>query len=172
MSVTDARRGYILLDVNEAWCREFRYQREQVLGRTGMDIGMVSTAQSDALQVRLQRPRLQDETVLREALEQHVLSGGCDEIGLDHLYAALAANPAPAGLDVIQKAVAFVAQFRDLQPSNVAYIELREAVERWRQSTPSASATESVARTAPRPSNGGTRTTPDARLGSAAEEEG
>ncbi|KQP17519.1 ATP-binding protein [Pseudorhodoferax sp. Leaf265] len=65
MSVTDARRGYILLDVNEAWCREFRYQREQVLGRTGMDIGMVSTAQSDALQVRLQRPRLQDETVLR-----------------------------------------------------------------------------------------------------------
>jgi PAS domain S-box-containing protein len=64
MSVTDARRGYILLDVNDAWCREFRYPREQVLGRTGMDIGMVSTAQSKDLEERLKQPRLQNESVL------------------------------------------------------------------------------------------------------------
>ncbi|KQP36211.1 hypothetical protein ASF44_16740 [Pseudorhodoferax sp. Leaf274] len=64
MSVTDARRGYALLDVNEAWCRAFRYQRAQVLGRTGVDIGMVSMAQGKALQSRLRALRMQDEAVL------------------------------------------------------------------------------------------------------------
>ncbi|WP_326533178.1 ATP-binding protein [Pseudorhodoferax sp.] len=65
MSVTDARRGYILLDVNAAWCREFGYTREAVVGRSGVDIGMVSSAQNQDLAERLQEPRLQNETMLR-----------------------------------------------------------------------------------------------------------
>lgn len=40
MAVADVDRQFVLLDVNEAWCREFGRTRETVLGRTGTDIGL------------------------------------------------------------------------------------------------------------------------------------
>lgn len=45
MAVADADRDYVLLDVNEAWCREFGRQRSAVLGRNGRDIGLWQSLQ-------------------------------------------------------------------------------------------------------------------------------
>jgi PAS domain S-box-containing protein len=44
MSVTDVDRQFVLLDVNEAWCRTFDRRREDVLGKTVIDIGMLRSA--------------------------------------------------------------------------------------------------------------------------------
>ncbi|KQP17666.1 ATP-binding protein [Pseudorhodoferax sp. Leaf267] len=40
MVVADVDDDYRLLDVNEAWCREFQYRRRKVLGRTTADIDL------------------------------------------------------------------------------------------------------------------------------------
>nr|WP_145550230.1 PAS domain S-box protein [Variovorax boronicumulans] len=64
MSVTDAANAYRLLDVNEAWCRELRRSRDQVLGRTATEIGLWTEAQRSALLGRMQGQRASAETVL------------------------------------------------------------------------------------------------------------
>ncbi|GHC71616.1 hypothetical protein GCM10007320_06800 [Pseudorhodoferax aquiterrae] len=64
MSVTDAANAYRLLDVNEAWCRELRSSRDQVLGRTATEIGLWTEAQRSALLGRMQGQRASAETVL------------------------------------------------------------------------------------------------------------
>lgn len=43
MSVTDADRQYALLDVNEAWCRTFQHNRNEVLGRNVTSLGMLKS---------------------------------------------------------------------------------------------------------------------------------
>ncbi len=40
MAVADADDDNRLLDVNHAWCREYAYRREDVVGRTTLEIGM------------------------------------------------------------------------------------------------------------------------------------
>jgi signal transduction histidine kinase len=45
MSVTDVAAGYRLVDVNEAWCRELRRPRAQVLGRTTVELGIWTGSQ-------------------------------------------------------------------------------------------------------------------------------
>ncbi len=40
MSVTHADTSQALMDVNEAWCREFGFRREDVLGRSAQEIGL------------------------------------------------------------------------------------------------------------------------------------
>ncbi len=45
MTVTDLNRESVFIDVNEAWCATFGYQRGQVLGRTGIDIGLQASVQ-------------------------------------------------------------------------------------------------------------------------------
>ncbi|RCW75474.1 ATP-binding protein [Pseudorhodoferax soli] len=40
MAVADADDDHRLLDVNQAWCREYAHRREDVVGRTALDIGL------------------------------------------------------------------------------------------------------------------------------------
>jgi PAS domain S-box-containing protein len=41
MTVANPQDG-LLLEVNEAWCREFRHRREDVLGRTSVEVGLLT----------------------------------------------------------------------------------------------------------------------------------
>ncbi len=40
MTVQDADRGHSFLDVNQVWCREMGLDREQVVGRTALELGL------------------------------------------------------------------------------------------------------------------------------------
>jgi PAS domain S-box-containing protein len=66
MSVTAAAQRYVLLDVNEAWCKTFGLRRENVLGRTGAELGLyTSAAHRDET-----RARMQDENIATEVWMQ------------------------------------------------------------------------------------------------------
>ncbi len=66
MSVTAAAQRYVLLDVNEAWCKTFGLLRENVLGRTGAELGLyTSAAHRDET-----RARMQDENIATEVWMQ------------------------------------------------------------------------------------------------------
>lgn len=48
MAVTDANNHYVHLDVNDAWCDVFGRQRTEVLGHTGLELGLFQSPESRA----------------------------------------------------------------------------------------------------------------------------
>ncbi|KQP17661.1 ATP-binding protein [Pseudorhodoferax sp. Leaf267] len=65
MSVADVGNALRLLDVNEAWCRDLKRQREDALGRTGIEIGLWSLAERDRFMAERQGDKLQGEARIR-----------------------------------------------------------------------------------------------------------
>nr|WP_145550224.1 ATP-binding protein [Variovorax boronicumulans] len=67
MAVTDADHGMRLLDANEAWCQALQHRREDAIGRTGVELGLFTAAESAELVARLQDDGLVGEGRLRRA---------------------------------------------------------------------------------------------------------
>jgi C4-dicarboxylate-specific signal transduction histidine kinase len=64
MAVADADNGYRTLDVNKAWCLQLARPREEVLGRSGVEIGMWTAEQRQVLFDQVQGGRATAEAVL------------------------------------------------------------------------------------------------------------
>ena len=67
MVVTDARNGYRLVDANEAWCRTMMHRREDVLGRTAVELKVFTAQERAALAVPAPGSRLQTEILARRS---------------------------------------------------------------------------------------------------------
>ncbi|WP_326533175.1 ATP-binding protein [Pseudorhodoferax sp.] len=67
MVVTDADRGYHLLHVNDAWCKALLYRREDVIGRTGAEVGVFSAAERQSLAAQMQDDSLCGNLTQRRA---------------------------------------------------------------------------------------------------------
>lgn len=64
MGVIDVGNGDRLLDVNEAWCRDFMRRREDVLGRTTPETGLWTREQRSAVLASMRDGALKAETVM------------------------------------------------------------------------------------------------------------
>lgn len=74
MSVTDADRDFVLLDVNQAWCSAHGFARENVLGRTAIDIGLLPSSEiRDTGMVHMRNGSISVEGTLYRANGQPVL---------------------------------------------------------------------------------------------------
>lgn len=66
-AVTDADNGGRLLDVNEAWCRLFGHRHDDVLGRTGAEVGLFSAERRGWMHKQLQADSLTLEFPMRRS---------------------------------------------------------------------------------------------------------
>ncbi|MBC7682909.1 MAG: PAS domain S-box protein, partial [Ferruginibacter sp.] len=74
MSVTDADRDFVLLDVNQAWCSAHGFVREDVLGRTAIDIGLLPSSEvRDTGMTHMHNGSISMEGTLNRANGQPVL---------------------------------------------------------------------------------------------------
>ncbi|RCW75476.1 ATP-binding protein [Pseudorhodoferax soli] len=68
MAVADVADGYRLVDVNHAWCEEFRFRREDVLGRSSLELGLwVDASDPVALRRHAERGESIGEVWLRRS---------------------------------------------------------------------------------------------------------
>jgi PAS domain S-box-containing protein len=66
MCVADAAHAFRLIYVNDAWCHQMGYCRDQALGRTSVEIGLLTEHERRTLHARMQDGTLMGEaTVLR-----------------------------------------------------------------------------------------------------------
>lgn len=74
MSVTALHDRFVLLDVNEAWCLKFAHRREDVIGRTGADLGLYKTeGERNATGDRMAQENVAVETWMYASTGQAVL---------------------------------------------------------------------------------------------------
>ncbi|KQP17663.1 hypothetical protein ASF43_07180 [Pseudorhodoferax sp. Leaf267] len=65
MAVSDLRNASRLLYANDAWCSTLMHRREDALGRTGLELGLFSEAQRDALRRQAQHGDMKIEFAMR-----------------------------------------------------------------------------------------------------------
>ncbi|WP_082550926.1 ATP-binding protein [Pseudorhodoferax sp. Leaf265] len=109
MGVTDVADDFRILDVNQAWCEEFGFRREDVLGRTGAELGLLVDHKDEAA---LRRSAERGESIGEAWLRRS--DGTTTQV---HLHAKLA--QLPSGLRSIWASV-------DVGPLRRAEQELRE----------------------------------------------
>ena len=74
MTVADVQTGDRLLDVNQAWCRDFGRRREDVLGRTAVEIGLLTAQEHERLLHQLRDGQLAAEATLLRGDGQEMLA--------------------------------------------------------------------------------------------------